>query len=290
MVSGSIPDDTPSLRGSLLSSPGRKSISDFKKDHLSCSFRSFCSHLKGVSRLGHQPQDHPLLVEGTPHFLTSHSRQVSISSQISQISSQQGSVGTETPQAPWDVIRWTKLHKITGHAFSDAGKRNFGRPTCLAVSALIAVGTSKGLILGFDYHQTLKVIIGQGTKATECGSITALAIAADYSTIAAGHANGHIFTWEINRPSQPFLRIPPLDISSLKRQEHADGPCVQQCHPAHRLSWDQTHCACIRRFRWYGIFPPSYPRLRTSDTHYQINKTARKIPTCRSASRAESET
>jgi hypothetical protein len=120
-------------------------------------------------------------------------------------------------------VRWTKLRKITGQLFSEVGKRNFGRPTCLAVSALIAVGTSKGLVLGFDYHQTLKIIIGQGTKAAECGSVTSLAIAADYSTLAAGHANGYIFTWEINRPARPFLQIPPVSLSAMQQPHHPDG-------------------------------------------------------------------
>ncbi|TKA83806.1 hypothetical protein B0A55_00018 [Friedmanniomyces simplex] len=130
------------------------------------------------------------------------------------------------PAAPWEVVRWTKLRKITGQALSEVGKRNFGRPTCLAVSALIAIGTSKGLVLGFDYHQTLKIIIGQGTKATECGSVTALSIAADYSTIVAGHANGHIFTWEISKPARPFLQIPPLDRGTVQQQQHPDGHVV----------------------------------------------------------------
>lgn len=71
---------------------------------------------------------------------------------------------TETPQTLWDVVRWAKLRKITGQAFSELGKRNFGRPTCIAVSASIALGTSKGIILVFDYNQDLKSIIGPGTK------------------------------------------------------------------------------------------------------------------------------
>jgi hypothetical protein len=37
-------------------------------------------------------------------------------------------------------------------------------PTCLAVSANIVLGTSKGIILVFDYNQNLKMIIGPGTK------------------------------------------------------------------------------------------------------------------------------
>ncbi|KAK3714641.1 Vacuolar protein sorting-associated protein 8 [Vermiconidia calcicola] len=220
--SGSIPDDTPSLYGSQVSSPGREASPGARKiasRKTSAALQPFERRFEARPTASRSPSSRA----GSPAFLTPHSRQISVSSQISQISSQGGSADTDTPQAPWDVVRWTKLRKITGQAFSEAGKRNFGRPTCLAVSALIAVGTSKGLVLGFDYHQTLKIIIGQGTKATECGSITALAIAADYSTIAAGHANGHIFTWEINRPSQPFLRIPPIERNSLQQAKHVDG-------------------------------------------------------------------
>ncbi|KAK5131315.1 hypothetical protein LTR08_001154 [Meristemomyces frigidus] len=218
---GSIPDDTPSLQGSLLSSPsrvasplGRRTTSRTVSAALQPFERRF------ESRLSASPT--PTSRAASPAFLTPHSRQLSLTSPLSQ-SSAGVNEDHESPERPWDVIRWTKLRKITAHAFSDAGKRNFGRPTCLAVSALIAIGTSKGLVLGFDYHQTLKIIIGPGTKAPECGSVTALAIAADYSTIASGHANGCIFTWEIAKPAQPFLRIPPVGGGGGVGGKHVDG-------------------------------------------------------------------
>lgn len=53
---------------------------------------------------------------------------------------------------------------MNGQAFSEVGKRNFGVPTCISVSASIVLGTSKGIILIFDYHQNLKSIMGPGTK------------------------------------------------------------------------------------------------------------------------------
>ncbi len=109
------------------------------------------------SRLSSSPLNSPRAL--SPAFLNVHSRQSSSASQIFH------DIGaTDTPAAPWDVVRWTKLRKITGQAFSEVGKRNFGRPTCIAVSASIAMGTSKGIILIFDYHQSLKSIIGPGTK------------------------------------------------------------------------------------------------------------------------------
>lgn len=96
----------------------------------------------------------------SPFLAHLHSRQSSITSQVSPTPESDN----DMPRSPWDVVRWTKLRKITGQAFSEIGKRNFGRPTCLAVSTSIVVGTSKGIILVFDYQQSLKHIIGTGTK------------------------------------------------------------------------------------------------------------------------------
>lgn len=95
----------------------------------------------------------------SPAFLNAHSRQSSVASV--------GIQGLPDPEAtltPWDAIRWTRLRKLTGQVFSEVGKRNFGRPTCLAVSTSIVVGTSKGLVLVFDYQQNAKNIIGSATK------------------------------------------------------------------------------------------------------------------------------
>ena len=70
----------------------------------------------------------------------------------------------EESAAPWDVVRWTKLKKITAQAFSEAGKRNFGKPTFITASASIVLGTTKGIILVFDFHQNLQIVLGPGTK------------------------------------------------------------------------------------------------------------------------------
>lgn len=93
----------------------------------------------------------------SPAFLDSNSRRSSTLSQIHQNRTE------DLPQEPWEVIRWTKLKQLTGNVFSETGKRNFGKPTCMAVLAFILVGTAKGVILAFDFHQTLKAIIGPGT-------------------------------------------------------------------------------------------------------------------------------
>lgn len=101
----------------------------------------------------------------------------------------------------------------------------------------------------FDYQQSLKTIIGTGTKglfsvpycllqqtantkcmpAIECGPVTSLALSADHSTVAGGHESGDIFTWEISRSARPFLHIPPIPTSQVDTRTsdgHISGSSV----------------------------------------------------------------
>jgi len=150
-------------QGSLASSPSSASVLNSRgsRPGLSSptpSFRPFDRRFQ--SRLAS-----PVLLTSrpsSPAFLAAHSRSVSVTSQFLL---DQGE--TDSPSPPWEVVRWTKLKKLNGQAFSEAGRRGFGSPTCLAVSASIALGTSKGIILIFDYNQNLKMIIGQGTKGAQ---------------------------------------------------------------------------------------------------------------------------
>lgn len=172
---GSNPDDSPSLhvggtigaqseplsdglQGSVPSSLSSSALALRSSPGISPSPGRRPFDLRFQSRLSSSPQS--VSRAGSPFLAHLHSRQSSITSQVSPIPETEA----DPVQGPWDVVRWTKLRKITGQAFSEIGKRNFGRPTCLAVSTSIVIGTSKGIILVFDYQQSLKTIIGTGTQ------------------------------------------------------------------------------------------------------------------------------
>lgn len=158
--STSTPDDTPSVQGSMLSSPSGSVPASYSslRPHRPTSLQPF--ERRFSARLSPSPSASPR-AGSSPKFLSAHSRQSSVSSNLI-FQTQPDEV--DTPQAPWEVVQWTKLKKISGQVFSEVGKRNFGRPTCLAVAASLVIGTSKGYILVFDYQQVLKSIIGPGTK------------------------------------------------------------------------------------------------------------------------------
>ncbi|CAP60355.1 uncharacterized protein PODANS_1_6550 [Podospora anserina S mat+] len=209
----SIPDDTPSAQGSVVSSMGSSVLPSFaRRPGMSPtpSFRPFDQRFQSRIASPHLSSPRP----SSPAFLAGHSRTVSVSSQFLLDSGE-----TETLSPPWEVVRWTKLRKLNSQAFSEAGKRNFGTPTCLAVTANIVMGTTKGIILVFDYNQNLKA---NWMAAVESGPITSIAISADHSTIAGGHSNGNIFTWDTTRAARPFLSIPHLDSTQVQRRT-ADG-------------------------------------------------------------------
>lgn len=148
------------FQSSMISSPGSSVLpSVASRPGLGSptpSFRPFDRRFQ--SRLTPSPLNTPR--SSSPAFLVNHSRQASLTSHLL------AEDDVENPSPPWEVVRWTKLRKINGQAFSEVGKRNFGNPTCITVSASIAIGTSKGVILIFDYQQNLKSIIGMGTKGT----------------------------------------------------------------------------------------------------------------------------
>lgn len=217
-------DMLTSFQGSMVSSPSSSILPSLasrpRLGSPSPSFRPFDrrfqSRISTPSNLSPRPS--------SPAFFTNHSRHASLTSQLMLDPGD-----SETSSPPWEVVRWTRLKKLNGQAFSEVGKRNFGKPTCLAVSAHVVLGTSKGIILMFDYNQNLKMIIGPGTRAVESGAITSIAISADHTTIGGGHANGSIFTWDTSRASRPFLYIPPLDTAQMHERTmdgHVSGVAV----------------------------------------------------------------
>ena len=80
------------------------------------------------------------LTARSPTPSSAHSRISSFAGDMADITP------ADSPSVPWEVVRWTKLRKITGQAFSELGKRKFGTPTCLAVCC--EEGRSDSSLLG----------------------------------------------------------------------------------------------------------------------------------------------
>lgn len=79
------------------------------------------------------------------------------------------------PSAHGSVLRHVILRKLSSQMNDACSRRDAGLPTCMAVSSLIVIGTSRGLLLVFEPRdQILKLILGTKEDGDNHGAVTAL--------------------------------------------------------------------------------------------------------------------
>ncbi|KAK3829853.1 MAG: Golgi CORVET complex core vacuolar protein 8-domain-containing protein [Linnemannia elongata] len=185
----------------------------------------------------HRLRPHPLSHAGPGSVASSsaitgrHSRTSSISFSVSGINnlSDSHSPGPGAGAEPWETFRWTPLLKLSDQLFSDDIKASSGLGTCIAVSNIIAVGTSRGSILVYSTTQALMGIFGNPQYALEHGSVCSIAISSDNTYMVAGHSLGSVIVWNVSKPNTPSRIIPPIakDVAlSGRKLGHIRGSAV----------------------------------------------------------------
>ncbi|KDE07693.1 hypothetical protein MVLG_02152 [Microbotryum lychnidis-dioicae p1A1 Lamole] len=126
----------------------------------------------------------------------------------------------------------TKSHGSNGSAIVGLTSMNaasaglIGRPTTLAVSSIVAIGTDKGWVRVFDFAQNLKCVCGSETISKEAGPVTSVAISQDHTFIAAGHATGWIHLYALVQPIKPARSVPPASLQLIlsgRKEGHLIG-------------------------------------------------------------------
>ncbi|XP_033098290.1 vacuolar protein sorting-associated protein 8 homolog [Anneissia japonica] len=100
-------------------------------------------------------------------------------------------------EAHGSVLRHVMLRGMSSQVVSAADRVDAGKPTSMAVSKFISIGTSHGLILVFDPKQVLKWCLGSKAVGAQYGAVTALSINMDCSRLLAGFAKGQMTMWDL---------------------------------------------------------------------------------------------
>ncbi|XP_064646589.1 vacuolar protein sorting-associated protein 8 homolog isoform X2 [Lineus longissimus] len=95
------------------------------------------------------------------------------------------------------IMRHVVLKGISAQLMSAADRVDAGMPTAMAVSELIAIGTSHGLVLVFDPKQVLKWCLGSTAVGAQYGSVSALSFNRDCTRLLCGFAKGQITMWDL---------------------------------------------------------------------------------------------
>ncbi|KAF9365241.1 Vacuolar protein sorting-associated protein 8 [Mortierella sp. NVP85] len=184
-----------------------------------------------MQRLRPYPFTHgPGSVASSSALTGRHSHNSSVSFSISGLNqSDSQSQGRGAGAEPWETFRWTPLLKLSDHLFSEEIRASSGLGTCIAVSNIIAVGTSRGSILVYSPTQALVGIFGSPQYALEHGSVCSIAISSDNTYMVAGHSLGSIIVWNISKPNVPSRIIPPVTKEmaiSGRKHGHIRGSAV----------------------------------------------------------------
>nr|XP_022322565.1 vacuolar protein sorting-associated protein 8 homolog [Crassostrea virginica] len=128
------------------------------------------------------------------------------------------------------VLKPNRLKNIAAQLHSAAERVDAGMPTAMAVSSLIAIGTSHGLVLVFDPKQVLKWCLGSTAVGQQYGSVSALSFNKDCTRLLSGFAKGQITMWDLTNGK--LLRTitdahPPG--SAVLHVKFTDSPVLAVC-------------------------------------------------------------
>lgn len=101
-----------------------------------------------------------------------------------------------------NMVRWNEIRYVLNLVNSEDFVRTYGAPVHIELSPLyIAVGTSNGAVVGFNYLQEVQFMLllhhtdSLGFRP-DC-AVTAMAFSADSSFCAAGYMDGKVVVWDL---------------------------------------------------------------------------------------------
>ena len=136
-----------------------------------------------------------------------------------------------------EILKWSETSTITGiinssDFIASHGSVNYTEPS----SIYIALGTNKGRIVVFNYHQGVEFILGidsgesqeQSDHHQQNSEISTIAFSSDSIFLAAGYTSGHIRLWDLSSKLSsafpgtisPYFTINPITLQDRFTKNH----------------------------------------------------------------------
>ncbi|XP_075533254.1 vacuolar protein sorting 8 isoform X3 [Dermacentor variabilis] len=131
---------------------------------------------------------------------------------------------------PNSILRHVILRGVSSQLRSAVERVDSGKPTAMAVSSLIAVGTFHGLVLVFDPEQALKWCLGSIQLGEQYGSVSAMGFNTDCSRLLCGYAKGQLTMWDLTNGKllRTIVDIHPPQMAIL-HVKFTDDPTLAIC-------------------------------------------------------------
>ncbi|EJU04436.1 hypothetical protein DACRYDRAFT_76893 [Dacryopinax primogenitus] len=155
---------------------------------------------------------------------------------LDDVSHEKSSVTSSQVPNPRQPFRWNILHALSTRIYPPSSSKpsavlglSTSLPTAIVANGLLCVGKTDGMTHVFDFRQHLRCTCGNETSGTSTGAVTALALSHDHTFLAVGHAQGHIYLYDLARHQVPARTVPPTTMSAVasgKKEGHLAGSSI----------------------------------------------------------------
>lgn len=133
-----------------------------------------------------------------------------------------------------NMVRWSEIKQVSKLINSPDFVAEFGNSLYVDLSPMyIAVGTDRGAVIGFNYHQEVVFVLvlhhQDGTSFQGDCAVTSMAFSADSTFFAAGYMDGKLAVWDLNAQNStqggyavksPYGTILPVSLENRFARNH----------------------------------------------------------------------
>lgn len=169
---------------------------------------------------------------------------IALRSYSSKLTRQLGRNNSSFDGSKNSTFQWNEMHKILKTIEGSSFVASYGTATLIEPSSLyVAVGTLKGYVICFSYHQEAEYSLHptrhndidasqsqhESVTATAAVAITSLCFSSDVTSLVAGYSDGSINLWQLSLSSSGIV-IPLYTIQGIAKHDrlkkNVDGHIV----------------------------------------------------------------
>jgi hypothetical protein len=118
---------------------------------------------------------------------------------VEPLREKRASVAAGTSGLHPEILSLERFQRISDQLSSSRLKSDAGLPSCISVDkALIAIGTSRGLVLLFNEKELMQLVLG-GSGVGEHGPVSCVEFSPTSKFLVAGYQDGKLIVWDVGK-------------------------------------------------------------------------------------------
>ncbi|KAJ3011243.1 Vacuolar protein sorting-associated protein 8 [Thoreauomyces humboldtii] len=118
-------------------------------------------------------------------------------------------------------------HQLPRH-LERAMRQKMGTPTVINLAGGILVGTSRSIVLIYDFSQSLRAALGDSSEQPDPGPVTSISLGPGHTHLVCGYAEGLIRVWDVQKRTivRSVVPLHPMGKANALPNGHQQGAAI----------------------------------------------------------------